>query len=162
MNPWVVDTNVAIVANGRDTHASLTCQLKCIEYLELIVSSGVVCIDQLDLILAEYHKKLNFGGQPSVGDQFYRHVFENQWITNKIERVKITPTDDNGNFEEVPDSAGLKGFDPDDRKFVAVALSSKGKPKIANAVDSGYSKFNSLLRKLDLCVEELCPDHVGT
>ena len=34
MTAFVVDTNVAIAANGRETHADHLCQLACMEKLE--------------------------------------------------------------------------------------------------------------------------------
>ena len=45
---------------------------------------------------------------------------------NKDQRcdlVPITPINDSENeFEEFPDDPVLEGFDPDDRKFIAVAI----------------------------------------
>ena len=45
MTPFVVDTNVAIVANGRGTHADLRCQLSCVERLKSVAAGEVVAID---------------------------------------------------------------------------------------------------------------------
>ena len=36
MNAYVVDTNVAIAANGRNTHADYACRFDCNETLEAI------------------------------------------------------------------------------------------------------------------------------
>ena len=73
----VVDTNVAIAANGRNTHASLACQLACIEFLEKLVSAKyrtAIILDDLDLIISEYSGYLNYKGQPGVGDMFFKYI----------------------------------------------------------------------------------------
>ena len=67
----VVDTNVAIAANGLDTHASLACQLACTEFLEDLVSPkkrAHIILDESGLIFAEYSHHLNYKGQPGVGE----------------------------------------------------------------------------------------------
>ena len=60
MTPFVVDTNVAIVANGRETDADEQCRLSCIKRLRSLADDEVVAIDNLGLILAEYKKRLHF------------------------------------------------------------------------------------------------------
>jgi hypothetical protein len=47
---FVIDTNVAIAANGRNTHASEICQLVCIEFLEQYKDLNIV-IDELGFII---------------------------------------------------------------------------------------------------------------
>lgn len=156
MKTFVVDTNVPIVANGRNTTASLKCQLICTEILEKIVDSDCVAIDDNGFIMDEYHRHLNFHGQPSIGDAFYRHIFLNQGCPDKVKRIKISPTDIFGNFREFPNSdANLNGFDLSDRKFVAVALTSLKKPEILNATDSDWSNYAVPLSRY-VKVRELC------
>ena len=75
MTPFVVDTNVAIAANGRGTHADFRCQLTCVERLKSVAAGEVVAIDDRDSILGECTKHLNFSGMPGVGDAFFKHVF---------------------------------------------------------------------------------------
>ena len=50
MPDFVVDTNVAVVANGKNTHADKQCQLKCIRKLNAIVDQDVIVIDDAGLI----------------------------------------------------------------------------------------------------------------
>ena len=151
----VVDTNVAIVANGRKTDASIKCQENCVIALEKIVGSGCIVVDDNGLIMDEYAKHLDRSGGPDIGDAFYRHIFFNQYIPEKVERVTISPIDEHGNFQEFPKDTALKGFDLSDRKFVAVALSSQKNPEILNAVDRGWAKYASSLSKY-VKVKELC------
>ena len=50
---FVADTNVAIAANGRETHADARCQLTCVERLKSLAAGEVVAIDDSGLILEE-------------------------------------------------------------------------------------------------------------
>ena len=53
---FVVDTNVAIAANGGDrTHADEECQLACVQQLEAL-EQEIVAIDNMGRILEEYGK----------------------------------------------------------------------------------------------------------
>ena len=75
---FVVDTNVAIAANGRGTHVDEQCQLACVQKLRSLVAQETVAIDDRWLVLDEYKKHLNFSGMPGVGDVFFKHVVNNQ------------------------------------------------------------------------------------
>ena len=119
MSVFVVDTNVAIAANGRDTHADEQCQLACIEKIEGLVEHGIVAVDDAGLILEEYRRHLYYSGRPGVGDVFFKHVFNSQYGCDRVQRIRVTPSDDDGRgFEELPENE----FDPSDRKFLAVAV----------------------------------------
>lgn len=79
---FVVDTNVAIAANGRGTHADVQCRLTCVRRLRSLVAGEVVAIDETGLVLNEYKKHLNFSGMPGVGDMFFKHVFNNPVVSH--------------------------------------------------------------------------------
>ena len=152
MTPFVVDTNVAIVANGCGTHADLRCQLTCVEQLESVAAGEVVAIDVGDSILGEYIKHLNLSGRPGVGDKFFKHVFDYQYQEDRVRRVAVTPSkDDRRGFEELPDNT----FDPSDRKFLAVAVVAKA--VVLNATDSDWEMHEALMNKLGVKVRQLCP-----
>jgi hypothetical protein len=158
MTAWVVDTNVTVVANGRDTHAGLQCQLECVRRLRVLEQRGVVVLDQRGLILEEYQRHLRSSGQPGVGDAFLRHLFDHQYDAQRCERVRITPlVDDARGFEEFPDDQALLGFDADDHKFVAAARASSHDPLIINATDSDWVAFEAALARHGIRVEQLCP-----
>ena len=75
MSVVVVDTNVAIVANGRKgAEGDLRCRLNCVEKLEHVVQQGIVAVDDCGLIFEEYRRHLNFSGAPGVGDKFFKHM----------------------------------------------------------------------------------------
>ncbi len=158
MTAWVVDTNVAVVANGRDTHAGVQCQLECVRRLRALEQRGVVVLDQLGLIFKEYRKHLWLAGQPGVGDAFLRYLFDYQYDAERCELVQITPmADDARGFEEFPEDQALDSFDPNDRKFVAAARASRRDPVIINATDSDWAAFEAALARHGVQVQQLCP-----
>ena len=58
LDPCVVDTNVAMVANGRST-AGAKCTEACAKKLKEIVDHGHVVIDDSSLLLREYRANLH-------------------------------------------------------------------------------------------------------
>ena len=170
MNPLVVDTNVAIVANGDASHAHDECRLACRNRLKSLVENEVIAIDDRWLILDEYRRHLENSREtrrlrgPSVGDVclgdvFFKHVFDNQGNDNRVRRVTVTPLeneeDDRRGFEELPDNT----FDHSDQKFLAVAVVAKA--VILNAVDSDWTEHAALMKDLDVEVIQLCPQHAA-
>ena len=148
----VVDTNVAIAANGRDTHAGIRCRLKCMREIRTLVEDRVVAVDDKGLIIQEYKNHLNFSGAPGVGDAFLRHVFNSQYLEGQVRQVAVTPSDDDRRgFAELPENS----FDPSDRKFLAVAVVANA--VVLNATDSDWSEHHELMDELGVEVEELCP-----
>lgn len=153
MTSFVVDTNVAIVANGRSPQADAPCQLACVQRLREVVSQ-LIAIDDLGDIMREYAKHLSYAGQPGVGDMFFRHLFNNQYRSERVRRVQITPSsDEERGFEELPPNS----FDPSDRKFLAVAAAAGA--VVLNATDSDWYEHEALLDSLSVEVQQLCPQH---
>lgn len=154
MNAFVVDTNVAIVANGRDTHADISCQLSCVERLENLTRQGVAAVDTQGLILAEYAKHLFWSGGPGVGDAFFKFLVDRQHADQRVWQVPITHCEDERQgFKELPENE----FDPSDRKFLAVAVVANA--VVLNATDSDWAEQASLMEALDVQVDQLCPQH---
>ena len=154
MKAYVVDTNVAIAANGRETHADEDCQLACVSTLRSVVAEEIVAVDDQGQILAEYSRHLHYAGRPGVGDMFFKHVFDNQYQVGKVRRVRISPVDDDQRgFNELPPNT----FDPSDRKFLAVAV--VGDAVVMNATDSDWAEQATLVAGLGVEVSQLCPQH---
>ena len=159
----VVDTNVPVVANGRDTdQADEACQLACIKAIVEVQESGRVVLDDQGTppevigdyrtILDEYKDRLIFRGEPGVGDSFFKHIYNNQYIEDYVRRVPITAIDDDKRgFKELPQNS----LDPSDRKFLAVAAVAKA--PIINAVDRDWDEQQALLDRLSIEVTQLCP-----
>lgn len=153
----VVDTNIAIAANGRDTHASFECQLACIEFLQELHSPKTqhqVFLDDRDLILEEYRTYLYHHGEPGVGDRFYKFLHDNIYMGIKVQRVCITPLDDETRgFNELPPNT----IDKSDRKFLAAAKVANA--TIFNALDTDWHNHAAFIEVQGVTVEQLCPEH---
>ena len=165
----IVDTNVALVASERSEHASKNCVATCAERLGQINRGEVkLVLDDQRRIIDEYRGQLNPDGQPGIGDAFLKWVEMNWANPERCDLVSITPVDGSENaFEEFPDDPALNDFDPDDRKFIAVAVAHPEKPPILQAVDSQWWDFRDAFRRNGIIVEFICEDdiqrlHAGT
>jgi hypothetical protein len=134
--PCLVDTNVAIVANGNSEQADDALMEKCIDAILELTQNGGLVLDAGDLIYDEYRQNLSMSGQPGTGDLFMKWVHDFRWQPEFCERREINCTDENGQtFLEFPESDALQDFDRSDRKFVAVANAAEPKRPIIEAVD---------------------------
>jgi hypothetical protein len=152
----VIDTNVLIVANNRESEqASPECVISCVRWLQRFEKSGILVIDSNWLILKEYRRKVNQSGQPGVGDAFLKWILINRTNPQHCELVKLNQISEY-EFEEFPQSESLKKFDPSDCKFVAVALTHSQNPAIAVAIDRGWNKHQEALTEHGVKIEFLC------
>ncbi len=158
MAAFIVDVNVAIVANGKSEQADARCQLSCIRSLRN-VQQHMICLDDGSRIFTEYLAHLSMSGQPGVGDEFMEWLNQNRYTPSVCERVKIRKHPERG-FEEFPDDPALTAFDPSDRKYAAVARASRHSPRILNAVDSDWRDYESELLGHGINVSELCPQNL--
>ena len=153
----VVDTNVAIVANGKTEQADRCCIRKCIAKLRHIQDECCLLLDNRNQILGEYQRNLNPSGQPGPGERFFIWLWQNQANPEYCRKVTVNPHKDR-EFEEFPDDPNLNSFDRDDRKFVAVALASGTTPKVLNASDTDWWHHRQALQQNGVEVVFLCPD----
>ena len=162
MNAFVVDTNVAVVANGNAAQANPECVIACIDTLLRVRDAGGIVLDDSMRVLKEYMGHLSLSGQPGAGDLFMKWVWSVQADDARCERVHITPKpQDPDDFVEFPDDDELDDFDPSDRKFVAIAAASAHAPPILNAVDSDWADAHAALARHGIDVIFLCPQHVS-
>jgi len=161
MRAFVVDVNVAIVANGDSRQADLACVSACVNALDEIVQRGMIVLDDGWWILAEYHRYLSPTGQPGLGDAFMQWVWEHQSIDDRCERVTLTPARNAvDEIAEFPADPQLLDFDHSDRKYVAVALASQNDPEVLNAVDRDWWQHKEVLRRNGVRLRFLCPQHM--
>ena len=159
---FVVDENVPIVANEASKpsnrrvspQADDSCILASIEKLEKIIKRGVVVLDDAGEVISSYRQRLSAKGMPGTGDAFLRHLSYHQYNESKVKLIHIAKNQLK-EYEIFPDDPSLGGFDRDDRKFVALALSADA--VIINAVDSDYSEYKSGLDNAGVKVDEICP-----
>jgi hypothetical protein len=159
----IVDTNVAVVANGRERspQASPSCVLTCVGRLRDLQLRHTLVLDDGWRILREYFRELSPTGQPGVGDAFLKWVLTNQANPRRCEQIHITPRDatrPDGEFCEFPDDPALGGFDPSDRRFVALAVAHAEHPPILNAVDTDWWPYRAALAGHGVQVDFLCSD----
>ena len=156
----IVDTNVAVVANGQSPQASSSCVDTCINRLEGIVrGEEKLVLDNGWIILGEYLRNLRSSGEPGAGDSFLRWILMNK--DDRCDLIHITPVAGSENeFEEFPDDPALAGFDPDDRKFIAVACAHPEKLPILQAVDRQWWDFHNAFRQHGVTVEFICEDDI--
>lgn len=151
MAGFVIDTNVPIVANGDNGSIRLECRTAAVELLLKATRKGMIFLDTAGEIQKEYQRHLNPKGQPGVGDRFYLEVINSD--PKKVTRVEVTRRED-GEYHDVPQPLIDAGFDPSDRKFVAVAVRSGS--QIYNAVDSDWVTNRTLIEAHGISVVFLC------
>ena len=116
-------------------------------------------LDDRWIILREYMRNLRSNGEPDVGDRFLGWILANR--DKRCDLVSITPVAGSENeFEEFPDDPALNDFDPDDRKFIAVAVAHPENPPILQAVDSQWWDFRNLFRRNGVTIEFICEDDI--
>lgn len=107
-------------------------------------------------------RHLSLSGQPGPGDAFLKWVWNVQ-ATDRVLKAKVTPTaDDTSELQEFPLDPRLDGFDKDDRKYVAVALSSQRNPPVLNAVDSDWWDYRKPLEDNGVAIIFLCPEQFSS
>ena len=153
----VMDTNVAMVANGKADQAGSNCIRKCLERLRQMVNECRVLLDNQSLILDEYRKNLSPSGQPGPGDAFFKWLFDNQGNLEHCRKVGVNLNSER-EFEEFPVDPKLSSFDRSDRKFVAVVLASETRPEVLNASDSDWWYHRQNLQKHGIEIVFLCPE----
>ncbi len=157
----IVDTNVAVVANGKSQQASPQCVATCAVRLNDIVKQGKLILDDKWLILKEYMQNLRPSGQPGAGDAFLKWVLTNYRNPTRCELIPITPmNEEHTNFAEFPGTPGLASFHSHDRKFVAVAAAHPEHPPILQAVDVEWWGPRDQFCEAGIMVDFLCPDDI--
>jgi predicted nucleic acid-binding protein len=156
MHSFIVDTNVLVVANGKYQKASEDDVFKCQNFL-IDLRKKHLSVDSSELIFQEYFKNASRSGQPGIGDAFAKWLWYNQWNPSICEQVTITPHPER-EFLEFPEEENLKDFDRDDRKFVAVAVSSKFEAIICNATDTDWWDYREAFEKVGIKIKNLCPE----
>lgn len=157
----VVDTNVAMVAQGLAPQAEQACVDECINALVAITETGGLALDADDKIVGEYLDCLGHAGKPGIGRSFAKWAWDYRFDARRVARFRISPREDGQwrQYDEFPDRPELSTFDKSDQKFVAVAVASGVNPPILNAVDSDWWNHRAALKAAGVNVEFLCPQH---
>ena len=155
----VVDTNVAVAANGSHGAASRECVDASARALHGVMSGGHLFIDQAGQIVREYRDNLSAKGQPGPGDAFLKWVLTHEWGGVNVTRVPLTLSDaDLTEFAELPAPTNGVRYDPSDRKFLAVSAAHPEHPPILQATDTKWWGWRESLAKARVPVHFLCGD----
>lgn len=152
MTRRVVDTNVPVVANGRNTNASVDCRLATIEFLNLLVKGGQTVLDLGGAIQEEYRTYLNPDGEPGVGDRFYQMILHS--APTRVHRIDLPMNPSNLEYIDFPNDRALHSFHRSDRKFAAAARKC-GSP-VANATDRDWLDHRLALENNGIVVDFVC------
>jgi len=159
----VIDTNVAVTANGKNDGAPFDCVVASARALKYVIDNGHVYIDVGGAIIAEYKTYLRAAGQPGPGDVFYKWLLTHQWGNRRVTRVPITPkAEDNRDYEELPEPTDGTEYDPSDKKFLAVAVAHPRRPQILQSFDSKWWGWRAALEAAGVSVHFLCPKAIET
>ncbi len=161
MRDVVVDTNVPIVANGRETDRSQACADACVERLGRVMREERIRLDAGGRVLLEYLRYRARSGQPRAGDLFIDWLMRRQATPARFRLIALTPRASNGeDYEEFPDTEDLRDFDRSDRKFVALALAGDIPAPVLNAADTDWWNHRQALKRHGVHVEFLCEDEL--
>lgn len=153
MSDVIIDTNVAVVANGQSTEVVSSCVNACMRFLTRAKTEHVVLLDGGDEIRAEFAKALQHRRPYELGAQFLIYVLQQQWNPDRVRIVHLDRTAQGG-FVDFPSDPELATFDPSDRKFAALARKT-GTP-VTNATDSDWADSLAALNANGISVHFLC------
>ena len=166
MSAVIVDTNVIVIANDTDDDDRKDCRERCQDRLMRILSHGEkVVVDDERRILEEYERNVDPNTKKGISALFVKRLLQNLRNPEICTMVNITPSDKNEtDFEEFPTDDALSGFDPDDRKFIAVAVAyekiHQQKAVLLQAVDSQWYGLREALVKNGLEIEFICEAYI--
>jgi hypothetical protein len=153
----VIEANVLASADHRASHVSENCVQACAEPLRKAASRHKLFLDESAYILEEYKRNVHIAKPPNPGAQFLLWIYRNYGNEERVQAVAIKEVGPPRWFAEFPDDPAFDSFDPDDRKYVAVAVASDAQPDIWNAVDSDWHPVVPALAQLGIRLTELCP-----
>lgn len=142
MTDVIVDTNVAVVANGQSAKVVLDCLEASIRFLIEVVDRHTALIDDGDAIRSEYSLAISDARPHQVGAQFLVHLLRNMGNEARVRPVHL-PKNLDGEYSDFPDDSRLAAFDRSDRKFAALARRTQ--TPVTNATDSDWATFETAL-----------------
>jgi hypothetical protein len=156
----IVDTNVAVTANGGNRAATPECVVASARALHAVMRRGHVFVDQGGEIVAEYRNNLAPFGQASPGNAFLKWLLTHEWGGARVTRVPLTPNGGDTGFDELPVPHDGTRYDPSDCKFLAVAAAHPDHPPILQALDSRWYGWVEALRACDVTIHFVCRDEI--
>ena len=166
----IVDTNVPLTAAGSNKEASERCEVNCGEIISQIIRGDIiVVVDQDEKAISEYRNNMYPDPKGTRAGQFLMYLLLNRRIPSRVRTVSIN-VDEQGEYSDYPDNSDTwttnvnrcERFDPDDKKWVALALRFKRDTgedaPIVNAADRCWLAFEPQLETAGVKLECLCRD----
>ena len=160
----IIDTNVPKMAANTSSGDPLdiNCSLACLQFIkDLLQSDDYLVLDIDNEIYNEYRNNLKTHGQDNVATQFLLWVQRNLTLRSgsHIELCKIHKLGE-GIYTEFPESPDLDGFDPPDRKFIALSNAHPEHPHVVEGTDSLWWGYKSALEAQGIHIKFLYEDYV--
>ena len=158
MSEVVVDTNVWVLADritsdkaGLPIHEA-DCIEACYRWLtDFVDSVDKLVVDYSYRIMREYRDNIQKGG---LSEQLL-----NDLESVVLERIVYADIEfDSNHHARLP--FPITFHDPNDRKFIAVAISRDPVAPIYNATETDWTKEKNRLRQNGILVNELCQDYI--
>ncbi|MCP4109122.1 MAG: hypothetical protein GY749_26930 [Desulfobacteraceae bacterium] len=156
MSSRIIDTNVWVVASGL-SWPSEVCVQTCLDWLEEFKESG----QSLVVDTASFENESVFGGtvisemRGNLKEGTYGYDFLNQHLMAHF-LFDLTEIRYDKNGARLPTDIHLPGFEPADRKWVALHLEHLQHPPVHNASDGDWIKFEENLCEAGIAVNQLC------
>ncbi len=149
----IIETNVAVVANGQNLDVVESCIDACKMFLIRAMRDHVTLLDANEEILHEYLGAISRQKPHGLGARFLIEALRQRYNEDRFRQIDL-PKTDSGEFVDFPDDPQLANFDPSDRKFVALA--QRTGTAVTNAIDSDWTNFIASLRANGIEVTFLC------
>ena len=156
MNSIVIDTNVWAAAGKSivdvETIEEADCIESCTDWIQrFLKSNSKVLVDAAGKVIDEYQRYI---GQGRFPESKLSQLYSELW--GKIE-FKDIQFDDSG-YAVLPQN--IRFHDREDRKFVALALTTDPYAPIYNSMDTDWEKEKDQLAECGLTIIELCPNYI--
>ena len=169
MQHKTIDTNVPLTAAGYNDAVSDECVVRCVEFVESVLrGDAAVVLDQQGEALNELADNVPAAERNNnLAGSFLIHLFSNYGRAGVVHLVHLSKTE-KGDYVDYPDPDDTwrsdvrrcERFDPEDKKWVAIALRFKaesgGDAPIVNAADRCWRAFEGHLGGAGVALDYLC------
>lgn len=160
-NKVIVDANVPAKASTPPNLCvsdELIVQRKCIEYIERLINGNDELVLDLDYeIVNEYRN--NVDASSNIGRLFFRWLYQYIGKMDLSNNLKLEKNEE-GEYMGFPLDEDTKGFDPNDRKYIALANLHPQKPPIVEGTDGKWFGYVSAFRKYGIKIVFLDEEYV--
>ncbi len=165
----IIDTNVPLVAAEKHDRATVKCRRACEIFVKLVLNGKIcVVIDDNRTAYTEYRNNMYPDPNPSSGlaSNFLMHIIQNYGNAERVLRIPLV-REENGEYVEWPRDPNLADFDPDDRKWVALARAFRQETgqsaPITYAIERDWDDYRAALIRHGVELDHLCAadDHAG-